>query len=238
MAEVVKEVDVLNHRAVTAKESEAEMERLIEEFKPFLHARVAKYAMRSHMDQREELFSTALMAFYEAIQSYDSGKGPFFPFANRVVCGRLIDYVRSIYRRDGRTVPLEEEDEDQQPVHSAAIIELSMRNYDEDRKHEMLVTEIEQFKAELDTWGITLEGLTKQSPKQQKLRDIYRFCVAEICRSPDIVQTIQVKRYFPIKAVAEATGVPQKKLERARIYLLASFIIKMGDYDYLSEYIS
>ena len=238
MDEVVEKVDILNDRAVLAKQSEAELERLIEEFKPFLNARVAKYTMHSSIDQREEMFSTALMAFYEAIKSYDSEKGHFYPFANRVVCGRLIDHIRGIYRRDGRTVPLEEEDEDQQIVQSSALVELSLRTYDERRKHETLVAEIEQFRAELNTWGITMDVLAKQSPKHQKLREAYRTCVTQICHSPDIVQTIQIKRYFPIKAVADITGLPQKKLERARTFILASLIIKMGDYDYLSEYVN
>jgi RNA polymerase sigma factor len=238
MSEVIENASTLDSRAEAAKQSKDEMERLIEEFRPFLHARVSRYALRSEPDQREEMYSAALIAFYEAIQNYDIEKGHFFTFANRVVCERIIDYIRGIYRQKGRTVSLDEQDEDQRSTQSAAIIELSVRSYDTQRKQEQLVDEIEQFKSELTTWGITMDSLTKQSPKHQKLREAYRKAVADLSQSTDIVQTIQLKRYFPIKAASEITGLPQKKLERARTFILASLIIRLGDYSCLSDYVS
>ena len=237
MNEVIEKSSTLDSRAAVAKKSNDEMERLIEEFKPFLYARVARYAPRSGPDLRDEMFSAALMAFYEAIRSYDAEKGHFFPFANQVVCQRLIDFIRSSYRHAGRTVPLDDEDEDQPPGQSSNIVELSLRTYDAQRKQEQLIDEIEQFKTELTMWGITMDSLAKQSPKHKQLRDAYRKAVAALSQSADIVQTIQVKRYFPVKAAAEITGLPQKKLERARTFILASLIIRLGDYTCLSDYV-
>jgi RNA polymerase sigma factor len=224
---------------VAAKQSTEVIERLIADFTPFMHARVAKYASRCGEAQRGELFSAAMLAFYEAIQKYDSAKGHFFLFANRVVCARIIDCLRSINRHEGQTVPLEEEDDDCEAIspQSAALNELSMRSYNAEYQQELLVNEIEQYKAELATWGITLGDLSKHSPKHQKLRETYRTVVSKIIQTPDIVQTIQLKRYFPIKVVAELTELPPKKLERARIYILAALIIRMGDYDLLADYV-
>ena len=82
-----------------------------------------------------------------------------------------------------------------------------------------------------------MPALVQQSPKHQKLKDMYKSLVNLILEHPDIVQTIQMKRYFPIKTIANISGLPQKKIERARTFILASLIIKMGDYDYLSEYV-
>jgi RNA polymerase sigma factor len=199
---------------------------------------VSKYALRYDQEQHEEMFSAALIAFYEAIRSYDSEKGHFFAFAERVVRERLIDFLRSMYRQRGRTTSLDAQEEDQESTQSAAIIELSVRSYDAQHKQSQLVDEIEQFKMELHTWGITMDALVKQSPKHQKLREAYRKAVATMSQSADIVQTIQLKRYFPIKAAAKITGLPQKKLERARTYILASLIIRLGDYVCLSDYVS
>ena len=239
MAEVIEKTALfIDERAAAAKQSNEGMELLIEDFKPFLRSRVSKYAMKAAADQQDEMFSTAMLAFYEAVKNYDLEKGHFFPFAERVVRERLIDYIRGLYRQGGRTVPLEDENEEQQSMQSSAIIELSVRSYEARHKQEQLVDEIEQFKSELTTWGITMDALSKQSPKHQKVRESYKLAVSKVSQSPDIVQTIQIKRYFPIKAISEITGLPQKKLERARIFILASLIIKMGDYDYLSEYIN
>ena len=237
MSEIIANAVDLDSRVAAAKESNDEMERLIEDFKPFLRARVIRYCARPDEDRREKLLSTAMMAFYEAIKSYDAAKGHFFPFADKVVKRRLIDALRGVYRDEIETVSLDEENEDQQKAHSPAVIELSLRVYDEQRRREALADEIEQFKAELTTWGITMKDLSKNSPKHQRVRDSYQLAVSEIADNADIVQTIQLKRYYPVKKISEITGLPQKNIERARIFILASLIIKFGDYENLSDYV-
>jgi RNA polymerase sigma factor len=179
-----------------------------------------------------------MMAFYEAIKAYDSDKGHFFPFASNVVRNNLIDHIRKIYRQEGKTVSLEVQDSDISPDRSAAVEEVSIRQFEDNRRRDYIVDEIEQFKAELSEWGITMESLAQQSPKHKKVAQAYKQVIAQVLESPDILQTIQLKRYFPIKAISNITGLPQKKLERARTFILASLIIKMGDYDYLSDYVS
>ena len=231
----------IDRRAAAAKESEEAMERLIEDFRPFLQARAAKYSMSTDSDRRDELFSTAMIAFYESVQNYDITRGHFFQYAQRVVRARLIDYIRGIYRSEGNTVSLDQgldDENENQQSESPVVIELSMRSYDRNRGNEALVDEIEQFKAELNTWGITMEALSRNSPKHKKLRETYKEIVLKITNEPDIVQTIQLKRYFPVKTVAEITGLPQKNVERARTYILATLIIRLGEYDLLSGYIA
>jgi RNA polymerase sigma factor len=236
--ETIEKADNLDERAKEAKQSETELESLIEKFKPFLKSRAAKYSPHSDPHQREELYSTALMAFYEAVRSYDINKGHFFPFVNRVVNLRIIDHIRKSYKHDGKTIPLDETTEEEQTsAQSSVIEEVSIRKYEEDRSRVQLVEEIEQFKAELSSWGITLESVSKQSPKHKNLRETYKSIVAKISKNTDILQTIQIKRYFPVKAISIFTGLPQKKLEHARTFILASLIIKAGDYEMLSEYV-
>ena len=238
MEENLEQAASLDSRAAAAKQSESETERLIEEFKPFLHGRAARYSSRSDWAQREELQSVTMMAFYEAIQKYDITKGHFFPFASRVVRARIIDSVRVVYKAGEKTVPFEADNDSSPSARSSLIDEISIRSYDAQRRQEMIVDEIEQFKTELTSWGITMDALSKQSPKHRKLLKVYRAAVAKVLQNSDIVQTIQLKRYFPVKAVATLTGLPQKNVERARTFILASLIIKLGDFDYLSEYVS
>jgi len=234
--EILEQPLNLNQRAIAAKTSEAEAKALIEEFMPFLRGRVAKYSARFDDYLREDLLSTAMMAFYEALHGYDAEKGHFYPFANRVVCARIIDNIRKINRHEGKTVSLS--DDDEQPLHESTVINvISMRKYEADRKRELLAEEIEQFKSEAESWGITMDALVKGSPKHRELRVTYRDILSTVAENPEIMQTIHIKRYFPIKAISKITGLPQKKLERARIYILASLIIKTGDYELLSEYI-
>jgi RNA polymerase sigma factor len=224
----------LDQRVISAKESDSEAKALIEEFMPFLRGRVAKYSARYDEHQREDLLSTAMMAFYEAVQSFDAERGHFFPFANRVVCARIIDQMRKINRHMGKTVSLDEDETEQQ---SAAINVISMRNYDAELRQKRLSEEIEMFKSEVAFWGITMEALARGSPKHKELRHTYKEIISSVINCPEIMQTIHLKRYFPIKAIAKITGLPHKKLERARTFILASLVIKTGDYELLTEYI-
>ena len=235
--EIIEQPKSLNDRANKAKLSEEEAKALIEEFMPYLKARVTKYSVRLDEHGKEDLLSTAMMGFYEALQSYNCDKGHFFPFANRVVTARIIDQIRKINRHDGKTVSLDTDDDEQQAYQSAAINEISMRNYDAERRRELLVDEIEQFKVEAASWGITMDALVKSSPKHKELRYTYKDILLTVSKSPEIMQTIHFKKYFPIKAVSKITGLPQKKLERARTYIIAALVIKSGDYELLSEYV-
>ncbi len=228
----------LNEKALRAKRSREEMEGLLKECQAFLRSRVSRYGSRYDEDQREELMNTAMLAMVEAVQKYDSGRGHFFPFADRVICGRIIDENRKLMRRQISVIPLEDEDEDRSSAQSAVITEISTANYRQRLDNEALADEIEQFKVELAEWGITLETLVKQSPKHDRLREECKKTIARICDSPDILQVIQVKRYFPLSAIANISGLPIKKLERVRSFILASLIIKTGNYDFLSEYVS
>ena len=237
MREVIETALNLDCRVGEAKGSHKAMEALIEDFKPFLHGRVVKYSLQCDAHRQEDLFSVAMVAFYEAIRSYDPEKGHFFPFVDRVVCGRIVDQLRMIYRHEGKTVPLEEEVDGQLPNALGAVDRISVFRYEENRRHEYLVDEIEQFKSELLTWGITMETLSKHSPKHRKLRDIIKSAIAITLNDDDILQTILLKRYVPVKTISKTAGVSPKKLERARTFILAAVIIKTGDYSVLSSYV-
>ena len=242
MVDEIENAVNLDNRAVIAVQSSDEMNQLIADFVPFLHACVAKYLLQNNVYHRQEMFSTAMRALHEAIQKYDIEKGHFFLFANRIVRARIIDYIRSIYRHAGKTVPLEDDtgaEEDQQRAHPILTTEeeVSIRIYNAQRSQELLADEIERFKSELATWGISMESLYKQSPKHNQLRETCKLAVSTVAQIPDIVQTIQLKRYFPISAISKTTGIPPKKLERSRTFILASLIIKLGDYEFLSGYV-
>ncbi|MDR2956627.1 MAG: hypothetical protein LBU61_00395 [Coriobacteriales bacterium] len=237
MIEVVEKAADLDSRAVAAKSSEVAAEQLIRDFKPYLLGLAARYSPHYDEYQREEFYSTAMIAFYEAIQNYDASKGHFFPFAERVTRSRIIDSIRKIYRSEGKTVPLDNDDDEQTSAQSSAVEEISISQFLMASRQQLLLDEIEQFKAELSAWKITMDSLARQSPKRDKQREVYKKAIALIAKDPDIVQTIQLKRYFPIQAISEITGLPPKKLERARIFILSSLIIILGDYEVLSEYV-
>jgi len=236
--DVVEKPIMLDQRVVAAKNSDTDIKSLLEDFMPFLNSRVARYTAHLGMSFSDDALSISMMALHEAVVKYDIAKGHFFPFADRVVRARLIDHIRKVSKQEINTISLSiEEDHEKYPGESM-INAASLRSYDEQQRRARLAEEIEQFKSELASWGITMAALTKSSPKHKALRKTYNELLSAIISSPEIVQTISIKRYFPIKAISKNTGLPQKKLERARIYILAALIIKAGDYELLSEYIN
>jgi len=227
---------ILNNRAVTAKHSEIEAGNLIDEFMPFLNARVSRYTTHFSGHMRDDTLSISMIALHEAIQKYDIEKGHFFPFADRVVRARIIDHIRKVSRQERNQISLDAEDEYGQSTQANAINITSIRNYAEEQRRARIAEEIEQFTADIASWGITMEALAKSSPKHKELRKTYKEIVSAIVDCTDIMQTIHIKRYYPIKAISKITGLPQKKLERSRTYVIASLIIRAGDYELLSDF--
>ena len=235
--EKIKKSADLDGYVLEAQKSEIGIEKLIKEFTPFLHRQVARFAVKHDEHQRDALFSVALSAFYEAISTFNPQRGHFYPFAERVVRARIIDHIRESRKHEGKTVSLYDDDEELQSAQSAAISRISMRNFKEERRREDLAEEIAEFKQEIAEWGITMESLAAASPKRKELRDEYYEIVAAILDNTEVMQTIKEKRYYPVKIITVITGLPQKKIERSRIFILASLIIKTGDYSLLSDFL-
>ena len=228
----------LDARALSAKESEIEMESLLSDFKPFFAHTAIKYAIRASHEHKDELFNIAQLGFYEAVKGFDKAKGHFFPFAKLVVRNKIIDHVRMAYTKKRDTVSL---DEDNGEVEGAALSKLlgkvSIERYDSDMRQKKIAEELSQFRQDLASWNISMESLVKESPKHKALKTTYKGLVQIIMNTPGILDTIIKKHYLPIKEISKLSGLPQKKIERARTFILAAILIKIGDYDFLSDYV-
>lgn len=227
----------LDERAMAAKADKDVAEELLAEFQPFLRSQLSRYTTFIPQNERDAMHSVTMTAFYEAILSFDSEKGRFLPFAGRVVRLRLKDALRGLYAAKEKYVLQDAGDGDGEPLYSYEDAR-AYAEYQADLHNDDLSLEIQQFNADLDLWEISMEELVKQSPKHRKLRYEYDCIIEAVLADYSILQTILLKRYFPIKKIAEKTGFPQKKVERARTYLLACVIIATGDYDLLKQYIA
>ena len=226
----------LDERVALAKESEAEMESLLSSYRPYFAHTAMKYAMHSEAWQKDELFSVAQMGFYEAAKGFDRAKGHFFPFAKMVMRNRIIDHMRKNSGRDGNLTLDHEHSVDGTPL-SSLIGKASVERHDQDMRQKKIAEELTQFRKELASWNISMESLVKESPKHDSLRQAYKGLVLAIMESQPILDTILKKHYLPVKEISKLTGLPQKKIERARTFILAAILIKLGDYDFLSDYV-
>ena len=78
---------------------------LIGQYTGFIRSETAKFIHTAPEDGHEDELSIAMLAFYEAILSYEKTRGAFLPYAARAIRSRLIDYYRS-EKRHGNMLSL------------------------------------------------------------------------------------------------------------------------------------
>lgn len=226
----------LEERVEKAKKNQQELNELIEEYKPFiastLQKKTGKYLRYGYDDE----LTIGMMAFKEAIESYDKSKGRFLNFAKHVITLRGIDYYRKNEKLKD-TVYLQGiydiENEDMRVV----IKNRAMEEYQHKNVNEMRKLEILEYKRELKEWGIEFLELVQTSPKQQKLKKTYKDIAQFIVQNQDMLnKLISIKR-LPLKEIENSILIHRKKLERGRIYIIALVIAAIGDYELIREYI-
>ena len=127
----------INERVEKIKNNDMEINRLVEEYKPFIASCVEKTTGRyMHYGEDDEL-SIGLMAFVEAVKSFDSTRGSFLSLAQNIIKRRLIDYYRK-ENKHNKVVSINEyfpgDDEDEQDM---SVIE-SLDRYSEEEISEYL----------------------------------------------------------------------------------------------------
>jgi len=227
--------NAINARLTEIRDNMEEIGRFVEEYKPFITSCAEKMTGR-HMDySNDDELSIAMMAFVEAVRSFDGSKGNFFTFSRNVIKRRLIDYYRSEKRHSGvisLNVRMQDSEEEYDLSSSEAIRVFSDMNIAEHRR-----LELQELGEELSRWGITYQDLARVSPKHKKTRRQCAELAGVILSRPDILQSFIVKKYLPAAALENASKLPRKFIERFRKYIIAILIIAIGDYQYIKDYI-
>ena len=235
MGTVPFEIGELDIAILSSTKTPDDVEKLIRDNIPYIQSRIQRYASGASVSRKEELLSIGMLAFYEAIQTFNESKGHFYPFADLVIRRRIIDEFRKTSQHEEELAILDEEKESGEG--SLPILNASIESYKRVIENDALVTEINSFIAELEKWNISIEMLEKNSPKHKALKATYKEIVAKIINDEEVVNTILNKRYYPIKRISEITNIPQRKLERSRIYIIAVILIIKGNYDFLASYV-
>lgn len=235
MNQVPFEAGELDLRILSAANSPEAIDKLIRENIPYIQSRIQRYASGATVTKKEDLLNVGMMAFYEAIKTFNEHKGHFYPFADMVIRRRIIDEFRKNSHGPEELAIL---DEDKDGVETSIPIQnASIETFDKEADNEALVLEIEQFVKELAEWKISFAALEKNSPKHSALKETYKHILSCIIDDQEIIDTILNKKYYPIKRISEITKIPQRKLERSRIYIIAVILIVKGNYEYLPSYI-
>ena len=209
----------LEERVLKAKKDEEELNMLIEEYKPFIASTLQKITGKFLQYGYDDELTIGMMAFKEAIDAYDKGKGKFLNLAKQVITLREIDYYRK-YKKLKNTIYLKEDYdiEDKETNHlmlNRAIEEYKCTNLNEMRKSEIL-----EYKKELKEWGIEFVELVKVSPKQQKLKKTYKNIAQLIIQDQDMLNKLISMKRLPIKEI-------EKNITINRMFFASTFCKKL-----------
>jgi RNA polymerase sigma factor len=198
-----------------------------------------------HITFQDDEWSIALIAFNEAIDSYEEGKGDFYGLAYRVMERRLYDEGRKAKRHENE-VPVAGYvldgivDEDPDPLEKKAV-QAAAESVPQHEDAEDEITEVQNI---LHTYGFSFKDLVSASPKAAKTKHQCAEAVGLMLRHDDLLHEMKTNHALPSKklqklALSEKgeklkTGV----LERCRRYIIAAVIILDGDYPILASYLT
>ncbi|HNZ62930.1 MAG TPA: sigma-70 family RNA polymerase sigma factor [Bacillota bacterium] len=214
-------------RVCAARQDDELAEELISQYLPFIRAEAARYLGRICTEQDDEL-SIAMIAFHDAMKSYQRERGAFIPYASLVIRNRLTDHGRK-EQRHRTTVSLDAaQQDDDLPLSDVIASEGQDPLQNENLK--AAIAEIIEFKKQLSDYNITLLELTEQTPKQQRSMDICKKALLYILGNGELFHRIIETGKLPLKEIAGCAGLPRKTLERHRKYLIGIMIIFSNGY--------
>lgn len=215
-------------------------EKVLQDYRPF-YLRVASSSCRKYLVLgRDDEASIAMIAFNEAIDSYNpEGGASFLSFAEIVIKRRMVDFFRRQSRRADE-IPLSsfesEENEDgiiQKIESKEAHAVLQIQEEAEERREEIF--RLDQL---LSHYGIRFSELVKISPKHQDARDRALQVARVIVNDPELLAHLTSKKSLPLKELEERVVVSRKTLERQRKYIITLTLILIGDFYHLQEYLN
>ncbi len=230
-----------NTEAMRAKSDSAFLEDFIRRNRRFILGCAYKTAHRFITESDDE-YSIALIAFHEAVMTYDAGKGSFKSFAGLVIKRRLLDWFDSQgkYRREvsvdlGGTET--SEDDMLQPVQMEARNAVARQSMEADSSEAAMRDEIEGVSDVLRAYDISFFDLADCSPKAQKTKDACGKVLRALLADGELLERLRRTKTLPSAALCRAAGVPKKILENHRKYIIAAAEILDGDYPGLAEYL-
>ena len=201
----------------------------VEQYLPFVRSETVKFTHAAIEAGHEDELSIALLAFYEAILSYEQSRGAFFAYAARAIRNRLIDHYRAERRHRGQ-ISLQAEDGgdgrtfgDTLPDTRDGIAESDLRQASRQ--------EVTEFGAQLAAFGISFSDVADNCPRQARTLAACRRVLDCARAAPALLDRLVQTRRLPVGELVLASGVDKKTIERHRKYLVAILLAFTNGYE-------
>ena len=199
-------------RVIQAQNDETAMNQFIDENRKFIKA-CAYHAVKHFVNESDDEWSVALIAFHEAVQSYDGSKGDFRAFAQMVIRRRLTDYIRSEARHSGEILmapgSMDGDTEDEEEITALEwevrkrSVDLSVQKGGFASPRPTVKDEIEAVQQILSRYGFSFFDLAECSPKAEKTK---RSCAEAVAAAAMVALSIGgMYRYTTVQAYSYVT---------------------------------
>ena len=235
----------LEQQVLAAKTDETAFGELASGNKAWM-LRVASETAHRYITDSDDEWSIALMAFSEAVQHYEEGKGSFRALAATVIRRRVVDYLRTEGRHADElsVTPAAFEDGLDEEEAGGVNLQVHQRMAEEaadapgEDAASLAREEIAEMQSVLQRYGFSFFDLADASPKTEKTRKSCAQAVRTLLAAALLMAQMRLRRLLPIRELSEASGVVRKILERHRKYIIAAAEILDGDFPILAGYMS
>ena len=217
-------------RVYAAKASAEDADDFIRQYMGFIRSETVKFIHTAPENGHEDELSIAMLAFYEAVLSYEKHRGAFLPYASRAIKNRLIDYYRKEKRHENVI-----------SLHAPAAEEEggSLLDVLPDRRDEMAALEqreagrkeIQEFGDRLAEFGVTISDVADNCPRQSRTLEACHRVLAFVRKHPELLNRFLQTRRLPVNELALGSGTDRKTMERHRKYLVAVLLAFTNGYE-------
>jgi RNA polymerase sigma factor len=217
----------LEEEVLQSRNSSDRLNGLIARFKPFIASVARKQAGKFLEYGVDEELSVGLMAFQEAVGTYNESRGKFLNYARIVIKNRLIDFYRK--QTKNQAFSIQESD----IVIEEEMTKRSFENYAIDSEELDRKIEIIEYASMLSEWGISLIKLAKISPNSDSDKKMFQKIAAMIAKDEVLLKGFLDTKKLPLKEIEKAALINRKKVERARLYIIAMVLAILMNVSYL-----
>ena len=222
-----------------AKTDENSLTDLVQTHKQWI-LRAATDAAGHYITDSDDEWSVALLAFSEAVNSFDAERGSFQAFARTVIKRRLVDYYRSQgkFRAELTVLPgaFEGALEEEEVSGTTLAVERQVAAQSREDFSRRAREEIAEMKEVLAGYGFDYYALAQDSPKAAKTREHCARAVQVLLARQELRDRTRETRRLPMGELARESRVPRKILDRHRKYIIAAMEILDGEFPIMGEY--
>ncbi len=211
-------------------------ETLIKDYKPYIIKTVSKTTGMYVDIENSEEFSVGLMAFNEAIDSFDADNySGFISFAGIVIKRRVIDYIRK-NEKNSNSVPLSyfsnNEDDTDSFENKYFVVDSSSQFSNIETKEEIGV-----FIKRLNEFDIELSDLIKNAPKHIDSKRLAIKIARVLAENKDLSDKLERTKSMPVFGIMKLIKVSTNTLMRNKKFIIAIYLILTSNLEVMQSYI-